>query len=48
MRRWLFALLLLSAPLSLSACYYGEQPVRVPNEQDPGKYKSCPRGQTTC
>jgi len=48
MRRCILALFLLCMPLSLTACQYGEQPVRVPNEQDPGKYKSCPRGHTTC
>lgn len=48
LHRWLVTLLLLSAPLTLTACYYGEQPVRVPDQTNPGHYKSCPRGQTTC
>ncbi len=46
MLRVMLALLVLSASVPLAAC--GEQPVKQPILTEPGKMKTCPRGQATC
>lgn len=46
MLRLMLVLFIFSSTVPLIAC--AEQPTRVPILSDPGKTKTCPRGQTTC
>ncbi|HEX6959154.1 MAG TPA: hypothetical protein VF194_14320 [Ferrovibrio sp.] len=48
MLQWLLALSMISALVVLGACSYNNPPPKVPDQTNPGAYKTCPGGRLDC